>query len=78
MQITVTKGEVSIYQQLLEDSSTLNHTVSHLMQQVQGENFITKIVNNGHVLTFRNQNLNIEKLVRRVNGIVTRTTRGAT
>jgi hypothetical protein len=76
MEIIVQRTGMTIYQQVLEDSSTLNNTVAFLMQQMQGDTFVTKIINNGHELTFRNAELNIERLVRRVNGIVIRASRG--
>lgn len=75
MHIQVSVNGETIYQQKLDDSKTLNNTVAFLMQQMQGERFVTTITNNGHSLTFRNESLDVEKLIRRVNGIVIRAPR---
>ena len=66
-----------VYLQKLADASTLNVTVAFLMEQPQGDRFVTTVSNKGHDLVFRNSELDLEKLIRRVNGIVIRGKRGA-
>jgi hypothetical protein len=73
MTITVNRGETLHYFQETEDNTTLNATVAHLMTQPRGDKLITKINNNGHELVFRTETLETSKLIRVVNGIVTRT-----
>lgn len=75
MQVITTTGAEQIYQQKLANADTLNVTVAFLMEQPQGDRFITTVSNKGHDLVFRNSELDVEKLVRRVNGIVIRGSR---
>lgn len=72
MQIKVTQNNKVLYQQLLDSDETMNVTIAHLMQQPQGDKVLTEVENNGHVLKFSNETLDVERLIRRVNGIVIR------
>lgn len=72
MKIVTKMGEEVIYQQLLDDSKTLNTTVSTMMQQPSGDAFVTTVSNNGHDMIFRNASLDIQRVVRSVNGIITK------
>lgn len=73
MTITAKLGETLHYFQALEDNTTLNATVAHLMQQPRGDKLIITINNNGHELVFRTETLDTLKLIRVANGIATRT-----
>lgn len=69
--VTNKQGQI-IYSQMTDDSKNLNVTVAFLMQQASGDEFSTVVHNNGHDLKFNNGTFPIERLVRRVNGIVIR------
>lgn len=73
MQIISKMGTTVIYQQLLDDSKTLNNTVGVLMQQPSGDAFETTVSNNGHDMIFRNSTLDTQRLIRAVNGIMVKT-----
>ncbi len=78
MQVSVTAGTKTVYQQETEDSKTLNEVVGFLMQQPQGTTVKATVINNGHALNFELTTLDIVGLVRRVNGIVTKQRTSAT
>lgn len=73
MQVTVKKNDLVLYHQVLDDSTTLNNTVAALMQQPQGDLFTTAVENNGHTLTFKTNTLDVVRLIRSANGIITKT-----
>ena len=73
MQITVSNGDKMVYFQDLPDNSTLSTLIELLMSQNQGSRFTTKINNNGHELSFKADSLDLDTLIRKVNGIVVRT-----
>jgi hypothetical protein len=72
MKISVKQAGVEIYAQVLDDSKTLNNVIAHLMQQPTGTLVQAVVSNNGHDMTFNSTSLEIEPLIRKVNGIVTR------
>ena len=72
MIITTKRGEQVVYQQVLEDSKTLNATISHLMAQPSGTTLLTVVNNNGHDLPFATAEFPLVGLVRKVNGIITK------
>lgn len=57
----------------IRDDKTMNAVVSSLVSSPAGGRFETNIENKGHSLTYRNDDtLNIDDLVRRVEGVVIR------
>lgn len=70
MQIKVTKGADVIYQQMVDDDSRMNQVVQTLMGEPAGSEFTVTLTNKGHDMTLRFQDLNLDRLVRRVNGIM--------
>ena len=73
MTITTKRGEEVIYRQVNDDSKHLNATIAHLMQAPTGTELQTVVSNNGHDMAFNNGAFPIEGLIRKVNGIVSRT-----
>lgn len=58
-----------------KDDSTMNGLVSALIAHPAGTRFETSIENNGHSLIYRNdETLNVDEVVRKAEGIVTRKT----
>lgn len=70
MQIKVTKGTDVIYQQVVDDDTRMNQVVQTLMGEPAGTEYTVTLTNKGHDMTLRFQDLNIDRLVRRVNGIM--------
>lgn len=77
MTITTKKGDKVVYHQEMDDSTTLNATIAHLMQQPTGTAVTTTVSNNGHTMVFQNEEHPIGILVRKANGIITRENRPA-
>lgn len=75
MQIVTVNQGIEIYRQLVDGSGPvrMNSVISHLMQMPQGDKFTVIVTNNGHDITFRTGDLDMEALVRKVNGIISRT-----
>lgn len=73
MKITVTTAQgAKVYEQLFDDSKTLNATVGFMMEQPLGTAHTVKIENNGHDLVFATQANPTQELLKVANGIVTR------
>lgn len=72
IKVTNTNSQV-IYSRMLDDSKTLNATVGLLMSQPPGTEFVTTVSVNGNDLVFRHASLDVNALVRKVEGIVSRT-----
>lgn len=74
MQITVQEGEKVIYLQEIDAKDTQASTIAFLMQQPIGDKMVTKINNRGHEMVFKSETVDVDGLLRKVNGIVTRST----
>lgn len=69
MQVSVKHGGLETFRQALDDSKTLNATVAFLMQQTQGTAVLVTVNNNGHDLPFNLNTIDMNGLVRVINGI---------
>lgn len=69
MQISVLAANgFTVYSQMLEDSSTMDKTISHLMSVPQGTVFTVTLTNNNHPIIFNcDQSLDVKGLVSVVN-----------
>lgn len=70
MQISVLAANgFTVYSQMLEESSTMDKTIGHLMTIPQGTVFTVTLTNNRHPIIFNcDASLNIKDLVSVVNG----------
>lgn len=70
--LTRTSDNATLYSQLFEDSKQLNHAIALGMGSSKGSNFTLVVENNGNSLPFNLESIEVDTLIRRMNGIVVR------
>ena len=72
MQISVSEGEKLIYLQEVDANETQAATIAFIMQQPIGNKMTTKVTNRGHEMVFKSETVDVDGLLRKVNGIIIR------
>lgn len=70
--IVSTSQGTKVYEQLFDDSKTLNATIGFLMEQPLGTQHTVKVENNGHEMTFATQGNPTPDLIKVANGFSVR------
>ena len=67
--ITETASKEIFFLQVLQDSKQINKLIAQGMEKARGNKYRLDVINNGHVMSFDHDSLDIESIARVANGV---------